>query len=172
MRRLVDQMLAVAELDARPLHVDSEIDLAALAVELATAMAPLCLAQHRDLAVTGAEHPIRVHGDGAALRRALRNLIENAIAHSPERSAIEIHLADAAAGRGAMMSVRDQGPGFAPADRARVTQRFYRGRRAKGPGAGLGLAIVERIMTVHGGRLEIGAAPGGGAEVTLRLPPL
>jgi signal transduction histidine kinase len=171
MRRLVDQMLAVAELDARPLHVDADVDLAALAVELATAMAPLCLAQHRDLAVTGAEHPIRVHGDGAALRRALRNLIENALAHSPERSAIEIHLTDAAAGRGAMMSVRDSGPGFAPADRARVTQRFYRGRRAKGPGAGLGLAIVERIMTVHGGRLEIGVAPGGGAEVTLRLPP-
>jgi len=172
MRRLVDQMLAVAELDARPLHVDAEIDLAALAVELATAMAPLCLAQHRDLAVTGAEHPVRVHGDGAALRRALRNLIENAIAHSPERSAIEIRVTAAAAGRGATMSVRDSGPGFAPADRARVTQRFYRGRRAKGPGAGLGLAIVARIMAVHGGRLEIGAAPGGGAEVTLRLPPL
>jgi signal transduction histidine kinase len=172
MRRLVDQMLAVAELDARPLHVGGDIDLAALAVDLATAMAPLCLAQHRDLAVVGAEHPVPVHGDGAALRRALRNLVENAIAHSPERTAIEIHVTGATGGRGAMLSVRDSGPGFAPADRARVTQRFYRGRRAKGPGAGLGLAIVERIMAAHGGRLEIGAAPGGGAEVTLRLPPV
>lgn len=171
MRRLVDQMLAVAELDARPLHVGDDLDLSALAVELATAMAPLCLAQHRDLAVSGAEHPVRVHGDGAALRRALRNLVENAIAHTPERSAIEIHVTDAAPGRGAAIAVRDGGAGFAPADRVRVTQRFYRGRRAKGPGAGLGLAIVERIMTVHGGRLEIGTAPGGGAEVTLRLPP-
>jgi signal transduction histidine kinase len=172
MRRLVDQMLAVAELDARPLHVGDEVDLAALAIELATAMAPFCLAQHRDLSVTGAEHPVRVHGDAAALRRALRNLVENAMAHTPERSAIEIQVTDATPGRGATLAVRDGGAGFAPADRARVTQRFYRGRRAKGPGAGLGLAIVERIMTVHGGRLEIGEAPGGGAEVRLRLPPL
>lgn len=172
MRRLVDQMLAVAELDARPLHVGDEVDLAALAVELATAMAPLCLAQHRDLSVTGAERPVRAPGDAAALRRALRNLVENAIAHTPGHTAIEIHVADATPGRGPSLTVRDAGPGFAPADRARVTQRFYRGRRARGPGAGLGLAIVERIMAVHGGRLEIGEGTGGGAAVSLRLPPL
>lgn len=172
MRRLVDQMLAVAELDARPLHVDDETDLAALVIDLATAMAPLCLAQHRDLAVLGAEHPIRIHGDAATLRRALRNLVENAIAHAPEHSVIEIGLTAATPRRGATIIVRDKGPGFTQTDRVRVTQRFYRGRRAKGPGAGLGLAIVERIMAAHGGRLDIDEAPGGGAEVRLCLPPL
>ncbi|QEX19589.1 histidine kinase [Hypericibacter terrae] len=172
MRRLVDQMLAVAELDAQPLHVGDELDLSALAVELATAMAPLCLAQHRDLSVIGAEKPVRAHGDAAALRRALRNLVENAIAHTPEHAAVEIQVSDATPGRGPSLTVRDAGPGFAPADRARVTQRFYRGRRAKGPGAGLGLAIVARIMAVHGGELEIGEVRGGGAAVSLRLPPL
>lgn len=172
MRRLVDQMLAVAELDARPLHVGDAVDLAEVAIELATAMAPLCLAQHRDLSVIGGERPVIAHGDSTALRRALRNLVENAIAHTPAQTSIEIHVADATPGRGPRLIVRDAGPGFAPADRARVTQRFYRGRRAKGPGAGLGLAIVERIMTVHGGRLEIGEVPGGGADVALCLPPL
>jgi signal transduction histidine kinase len=172
MRRLVDQMLAVAELDARPLHMEDEIDLAALAVELAAAMAPLCLAQHRDLAVSGGDRPIRVSGDRAALRRALRNLVENAMAHTPERATIEIEIMAPTPGRGAALAVRDNGPGFSPADRDRLTQRFYRGRRAKGPGAGLGLAIVERIMAAHGGRLEIGGTAQGGAEVLLRWPPV
>ena len=172
MRRLVDQMLAVAELDAQSLHVGDNVDLSSLALDLVLAMAPLALPKHRDLLLYGADLPIIVHGDIAALRRALRNLVENAITHTPEHSAIEIHLSNATPARGATIAVRDKGPGFAPADRRRVTQRFYRGRRAKGPGAGLGLAIVERIMAVHGGRIEIGEAPGGGAEVTLRLPPL
>ncbi|QEX24793.1 histidine kinase [Hypericibacter adhaerens] len=172
MRRLVDQMLAVAELEARDLHVGDDVDLAALALDLVLAMAPLALTKNRELLLQGAERPVTVHGDAAALRRALRNLVENALAHAPAHTAVEIHLTAPSPGRGASIAVRDRGAGFAPADRARVTQRFYRGRRAQGPGAGLGLAIVQRIMSAHGGRLEIGDAPQGGAEVTLRLPPL
>jgi signal transduction histidine kinase len=172
MRRLVDQMLAVAELEAKPLHTEDELDLAALAVELAAALAPLALAQRRSLAVIGAEQPVRIHGDAAALRRGLRNLVENAIAHTPEGTTVDIEVVTPAGGRGPAVRVRDRGPGFGPSERARVTQRFFRGRRAKGAGAGLGLAIVDRILKAHGGRLEIADAADGGAVVSLRLPPL
>lgn len=172
MRRLVDQMLAVAELEAKPLHVEDEVDLAALAVELAAALAPLALERRRSLAVLGAERPVRTHGDGAALRRALRNLVENAIAHAPEGSTVDVEVVASAARRGPVLRVRDRGPGFGPSERARVTQRFFRGRRAKGAGAGLGLAIVDRIVKAHGGRLEIADAADGGAAVSLHLPPL
>jgi len=65
--------------------------------------------------------------------------------------------------------VDDNGPGIAPADRARVVERFERGSRA--PGSGLGLAIARQVAMAHGGSLAIDDSPLGGARLTLRLAP-
>jgi two-component system OmpR family sensor kinase len=71
------------------------------------------------------------------------------------------------------VEVTDDGPGLDPEQASQVFERFYRAdpsrSRAHG-GAGLGLAIVEAIVTAHGGQVSAGAAPGGGAVFTIRLP--
>jgi two-component system sensor histidine kinase MprB len=99
------------------------------------------------------------------LSRAVRNLIENAIAHTPEGKVVRLDLDDAG-----VIRVIDQGPGVAVEDRSRIFRRFWRGKGRKGPGAGLGLSIVQRFATTFGGSVEVGDAPGGGAEFILRLP--
>jgi signal transduction histidine kinase len=162
MRRLVDQLLAVAELDAMPLQPPVPTDLVALTGELAAQMAPLALEAGRSIAVLGTEQPVRIDAHPDALWRALRNLVENAIQHAPAGSAVEIEVTPAPA-----THVRDRGPGISPADRARVTERFWRANRSRVGGAGLGLNIVDRIARAEGGRLIIADRPEGGADIAL-----
>ena len=74
---------------------------------------------------------------------------------------------------GVWLEVQDQGPGIAPAELDRIRQPFARGdgaARSGAPGAGLGLAIVERVTRSHGGRLELHSAPGAGLRARLVLP--
>ena len=65
------------------------------------------------------------------------------------------------------LSVSDQGPGVPAADRDKLFERFWRADRSGGRGAGLGLAIVQRIAAAHGARIEVGDAAGGGAKFTI-----
>ena len=72
---------------------------------------------------------------------------------------------------GGELTVRDHGPGIAAEDLPFVFDRFYRAAEARGrPGSGLGLAIVRQAAEAHGGAVHAGAAPGGGAQLTLSLP--
>ena len=68
-----------------------------------------------------------------------------------------------------MLEVQDEGPGIEPEDLAHIKTKFYKGRGAV-RGSGIGLAVVDEIMTAHGGSLEIESAPGAGTLVRLRLP--
>ena len=67
------------------------------------------------------------------------------------------------------VEITDQGLGIASEDRERIFERFWRGPSVKTPGAGLGLAIVAEIVRAHGGTIEVGNAPGGGAKFSLHL---
>ena len=74
---------------------------------------------------------------------------------------------------GGTLSVRDHGPGFDPADLPHVFDRFYRASSARTvPGSGLGLSIVRKVAEEHGGVVHAQNAPGGGAIVTVTIPPL
>ena len=104
-----------------------------------------------------------------ALRRALDNLVENAWRHGTP----PVLLRTGADADGVWLEVQDQGPGIAPAELDRIRQPFARGdgaARSGAPGAGLGLAIVERVVRSHGGRLELHSAPGAGLRARLVLP--
>ena len=82
MNRLVEQLLCVARLDSVALDVSSPVDLHELAEEVVGSMAHLALSACRTIALTGADHPVMVTGNAAAIADALRNLIENALAHT------------------------------------------------------------------------------------------
>jgi signal transduction histidine kinase len=167
MNRLVDQLLRVARLDALALDVSLEVDLSALAAEEVALMAPLAIAQERAIAVVGAERPTFVKGSRQAIEDALRNLIENAIRHTPPNTEVVVEV-DAEGS----VSVSDYGAGVRPEERGHIFDRFWRGKQCRGSGAGLGLAIVKEIMRAHGGEVMVSDHAGGGARFTLSFPRL
>lgn len=165
MNRLVDQLLRVARLDSVALDVSSDIDLAAIAFEAVEYLAPLAIAQERSIALVGADRPVLVKGNRYAVEDALRNLIENAIAHTPPHTEILVEVTE-----DGKVGIADQGRGVRPEDRERLFDRFWRAKGSPGNGAGLGLAIVKETMKTHGGEVVVEDAPGGGALFTLLFP--
>ncbi|HEV7459182.1 MAG TPA: HAMP domain-containing sensor histidine kinase [Solirubrobacteraceae bacterium] len=98
------------------------------------------------------------------LDRAVSNLLDNAVKWSPDGGPVEVSVGEGE------VSVRDHGPGIAPADLPHVFDRFYRGGDARGrPGSGLGLAIVRQVAEAHGGSVAAESASGGGTRLRLRL---
>lgn len=165
MNRVVEQLLHVARLDSVVLDVTSDVDLRRCAREVVENMAPLAIERQRSLALVGAQHAVIVKGNPHAIQDALRNLIANAVHHTPPETEVRVEVAAEGAIR-----VCDHGPGIAPEDAEHIFDRFWRGQRATGTGAGLGLAIVSEIMKLHGGDIELRDAPDGGACFTLRFP--
>jgi two-component system phosphate regulon sensor histidine kinase PhoR len=105
----------------------------------------------------------------------VQNLAENAIRYGAAGGRVDMRLATSESGPGPALSlsVRDYGPGIAPEDIPRLTERFYRvdaGASRELKGTGLGLAIVKHILTRHQGELEIRSRPGEGACFTIVLP--
>lgn len=112
----------------------------------------------------------RVYGDAAALGRALRNLIDNALKYSDGSRWIGVRAARENAY--VRVTVTDRGLGIPKAEVGHVFEAFYRGREARArqiQGNGLGLSLVERIVRAHGGRVEVQSAPGQGSSFTLLL---
>jgi two-component system, OmpR family, sensor histidine kinase SenX3 len=123
------------------------------------------------LEVTGARD-LTILGDEDLLVTALRNLLENAVSYSPDKTRVVI-TTRAASSWTAEISVSDQGIGIPERDRERIFERFYRvdpaRSRATG-GTGLGLAIVKHVTASHGGNVAVWSQEGVGSTFTLRLP--
>jgi signal transduction histidine kinase len=164
MNRLVEQLLCVARLDSVTLDVSSPVDLRQLAEEVVGAMAHLVLAAGRTIALTGADHPVIVIGNAAAITDALRNLIENALVHAPRGTEVVVEVNP----RGAI-SVQDSGPGVPAEDRQRIFERFWHGKGVRTDGAGLGLAIVMEIVRAHGASVTVSNRTPCGARFDVRF---
>jgi len=164
MGRVVNQLLDMAELDTSVIEPTDEIDLQRLCADVVEYIAPLALREGKEIALTNCEEPVWVRGDREMLFRALRNLTENAISHSPHGSTVEIVVEPHGT-----VSVLDQGPGVREEDKNRIFRRFWRGDRRRAGGVGLGLAIVERIAEAHGGTVVVSNRAQGGARFSLRL---
>jgi len=137
------------------------------------------LAKRIELVITG-EHGLHVLGVREQLASALRNLIDNALAYSAERTRVVVATRsvpdpDDRSLHTVEISVADQGIGISDDDQGRVFERFYRvdpaRSRATG-GTGLGLAIVRNVCANHGGEVTIWSVEGSGSTFTLRLPAL
>ena len=149
----------------------TQFDLQRLVQEVVAQLVPRALRAGADLGVGhGADDAavtVAVYANAPLLREALANLIDNAI-HYAGRGA-EITVSARAEGAWAVVTVEDNGPGIAAADRARVFERFVRATDL-GDGCGLGLAIVKEIVERHHGGVELSEAAPRGLRVTLRLP--
>lgn len=168
LERLVAQLLDIARLDVLRVGGLDECDLDALARDLAEYLAPLALERGRSIELEALGRPVLVRGVYDYLFRALRNLVENAIAHTPPGTLVRISVIEPAS-----IIVEDCGPGIPEDQRQVIFERFWQGRRdrkAGTGGAGLGMAIVARTLREHGGRVEIGASDLGGAKFTLVFP--
>ncbi len=123
------------------------------------------------LDVTG-ERAIAIQGEEDLLVTALRNLLENAIAYSPDKTRVLITTRQASSWS-CEISVTDEGIGIPERDRERIFERFYRvdpaRSRATG-GTGLGLAIVKHVTAAHGGSVSVWSREGAGSTFTLRFP--
>ena len=106
-----------------------------------------------------------VLGDEGQLHQVALNLVTNALQAVDEGERVVVALSSD--GRFAVLEVRDEGPGVPPEDRRRVFEPFFTGRRG---GTGLGLFVSYGIVERHGGRIEVGEAPEGGARFTVRIP--
>lgn len=101
------------------------------------------------------------------LEQVFKNLLENALQHSPPGGEVWIRASRHPGADWVECTVEDQGPGFPPEDLDRLTEPFFSRRPG---GTGLGLSIVQRILDEHGGRLQLGDHPRGGGAVSVRLP--
>jgi len=166
MKGLVEDLLLLARLDQVRQSERCPVDLSVLAADAcsdATAAAP-----GRPITLS-APQPVVVLGDEAHLRQALANLLTNALSHTPAGSSIAV-AARLEAG-GAVVEVRDNGPGLDDDALAHVFGRFWQKDPARsGTGAGLGLAIVAAVADEHNGSVTAANSPGGGAVFTIRLP--
>jgi signal transduction histidine kinase len=160
--RLVDDLLALARLDADPVIRREPVDLDDLVHDQVRRAGP---SRRIDTTGVGAA---RVTGDPQALGRVVRNLLDNAVRHADSTVTVAL----SATGAAVTLVVADDGPGIAPGDRQRIFDRFTRlddARSRDGGGSGLGLAIVRDVVTAHGGSVRVeDTAPG--ARFTVALP--
>ncbi len=163
---LLDATLDATEAEAGALRLRRKpVELRAIAGDLVDLYLPA--AQERGLTLTlRAPATIEVPADEALLRRALTNLLDNALAHLPSGCHVEVSLGGDA--RRAVIAVTDDGPGFPAEIRDRAFDRFVRGRRSNG--TGLGLALVRATALMHGGTARLGQPPGGGSVIELEIP--
>ena len=164
-RRMLDDLLELAQVDGVPLSASAE------PVRVATLVREVLLRRGLppDLLQAAPDVDTAVRGDKTRLERAVTNLLDNADRHAGGVTGIQVERQEDAV----LVHVDDAGPGVPRAERERVFERFVRGpgaARRSLPGAGLGLAIVEETAIGHGGAAWVADGPAGGARFTLSLP--
>jgi signal transduction histidine kinase len=164
----VYEMIADLRLFARPPRPEMQpVDLSQLVDRLVAELSPSALQQGISLGREGDGGPLEISADPTQLMVALRALCQNAVEALGSQGHIWIELRRSAGG--ARIRVRDDGPGISPQARTHIFDPFYSARQA-GRGLGLGLSKCWRIVTNHGGRMEVESRPGEGAAFTIILP--
>jgi two-component system sensor histidine kinase SenX3 len=169
--RLVKELLELSRLQgAEPLPAQLPVAVDRIVNEVVDRTRTAAAAKHIDIHFAG-QRGLIVFGNEGQLVTAVANLVENAIAYSPEETKVTI---DAHVGADMVhIGVADQGIGIAAKDLDRIFERFYRADKARSRdtgGTGLGLAIVKHISVNHGGRVDVESTLGEGSTFTLRLP--
>jgi signal transduction histidine kinase/CheY-like chemotaxis protein len=171
--RLVDELLDVARINQGKIVLKPALlDLGALLAECIEAQRPAIAARRQSLTQALPPAPVWVQGDAARLQQVVSNLLSNAVKYTPEEGSL--HVAVSVENGQAVTSVCDNGMGIEPELLPRVFDLFEQGRRSldrSQGGLGVGLTLVQRLVKLHGGRVEArSAGPGQGAEFRVYLP--
>ncbi|MBB6636590.1 sensor histidine kinase [Cohnella thailandensis] len=170
--RLVSDLFLFAKTDyLDTMQPEDEVDLAAVLRQAADSLLPAAQERGVRLRVDASAASCPMKGDAHFLERALLNLLENAVRHSPSGGTV-VAGCSPEAGK-ARVAVRDSGPGFAESELPRAFEPLFRGEASRNRdtgGAGLGLTIARRVFRAHGGELTAANRPEGGAELSGWLP--
>ena len=161
---LIEQLLTLARVDTLDGGVIEPCQLHSIAAEVIAALAPAALGQGIQLELHADE--VVVQGNPALLRVLLRNLLDNSIKHTAPGTVVQVNISQTQ--EVATLSVSDNGPGIAAAERDRVLERFYRPAGTQASGSGLGLSIVKRIAELHHATLQLlPVSEGSGLQVKI-----
>lgn len=180
--RIVDNLLTLDRAREHPLHpAHRDLDLRDVVTTCLEHLEPILSGCDHALVVTLPDEPVLVSGDVTGLERVLGNLVGNAVKFTPGAGTITVAVIVTVgtsddSGDGlpeAHLVVSDTGIGIAESDQAQLFAQFYRGSEATTraiPGSGLGLSIVEAVVTQHEGRVEVDSTSGQGTTMTVVLP--
>ena len=167
---MVENLLLARRLDAGMLALDlAEVRVDSLIEEVTALLRPVALQRQVRIVVRSAA--FTATADRERLADIVENLVDNAVKYT--RRGTDVTVTASAAPGGWMIAVADHGPGIPPQQRQAVFERFVRAADAERDGtlgSGLGLAIAKGLVELHGGAIEVGDAPGGGAVFSCRFP--
>lgn len=167
--RVVEQLLLLARLDAHAVpFVPQTVALDEITRDTIAQLAPLAHARRQEIGLSHAGPSLNIPGEPALLGALLRNLIENALRHTPEGGEVDVSLRQD--NGSVVLEVRDTGPGIDPAHLGDITERFVRSHSQDTQGTGLGLAISAHIAGLHHAILHLANTTPSGLVVTVTFP--
>ena len=170
LNKLVASLFDLSRLQLGRLDLEqAPIDLCELASLVVGELQPVL--NHHTVSLTCADGPLPLEGDVLRLEQVLQNLLQNAVKYSPEGGPIGVEVARQ--GTHACLRVRDSGIGIPVEAHSRIFERFYRASNSIPDninGLGIGLYVVQEIVAMHGGRVEVASIPGEGSTFTVLLP--
>jgi signal transduction histidine kinase len=178
LNEMIGQLLALTRIETGAGEIPkTRIDLQSLVAEVVNDANFEALARERAVKL-GSSEPAVIEGISALLRGAIENVVRNAVAYTAKGTTVDIDLTLDDSGtnssdKSARIAVRDHGPGVPEESLTKIFRPFYRVDEARdraAGGVGLGLAIAERAVKLHGGTIAAANAEGGGLVVTIRLP--
>lgn len=169
LEEFTEDLLEMARIEQSRIALErDDVDVCALLREVVDDHRVLADERHQRLELECAG-PTIISADGNRLRRAVGNLLSNAMKYAPSDSVIRV--CGSRDGKSLDVSVTDRGPGVDPDERERIFDKFARGRRSESvAGAGLGLSIARSLAELHGGTVRYEDAQGGGACFILSIP--
>lgn len=165
----VEQLLTLSRLDPHgELNKDDCVDIATVTENVMADLAPTAIEKDIDISLDAAGKR-KVRGREGLINILVRNLVENAIRHTPKGGKVEVDVYES--DDKMVLLIDDNGPGIPPEEREFVFERFYRSQDSDQYGTGLGLAMVKRIIEIHNATIQLGDSPLGGlqVEVSFRL---
>jgi heavy metal sensor kinase len=166
---MVEDLLTLSRLESGPAQ-RSPVDLADVVVETVEHFRPMAESKGIDLDLSDLT-AAPVYGERSELRRVLQNLLDNALKYTDQGGRVRVSLESG--GGSVRLTVRDSGTGIPRSETTRIFERFYRADPShdrRTGGAGLGLAIVARIVELHQGRVSVESDVGKGSSFVVRLP--
>jgi signal transduction histidine kinase len=169
MNRWISDLLELALLESGTLSIiRAPVEARALVKDAFDTFTPLAAEKEIRLDCDVLTDPGVLHADRDRILQVLSNLLGNALKYTPPGGEVKI-IADEVDGV-PTFSVRDTGPGIAPAQVPKIFDRYWQARRQRGAGVGLGLSIAKGLVEAHGGTLRVETAPGAGASFLFTIP--